>query len=142
MASVTPVTTGTSDLFKPDTAPTSSASTASSQPQETAAESPLPADSVQLSLQALQLLETSRLLEAAGAGSKAFNATGGLMETQQSQLSGPITLAPQPELAAALEQAYGLFSSQIPRPYVRPRRPVDARPKGRNSRENPRDRGR
>jgi hypothetical protein len=135
MASVTPVTAGASDLFKSDTAPASAALAASSHTEEIAAESAPPNDSVQLSLQALQLLETSRLLEATGASLRAFNGASGLLESQESRLSGPITLAPQPELAAALEQAYGLSSRQIPRPFVRPRRTIATRPRGRNPRE-------
>src|SRR5579871_2811528 len=100
MASVTPVTGGPSDLFKPDTTPASAALTANAHDAETATEGPATSDSVQLSLQALQLLETNRLFEATGTSVKAFNAASGLMETQESRLSGPITLAAQPELAA------------------------------------------
>ena len=74
MASVTPVMAGTSDLFKSDTAPASPVSPTSAHGEETPAESALANDSVQLSLQALQLLETSRLLESAGSAAKAFNA--------------------------------------------------------------------
>jgi hypothetical protein len=128
-------------LFKSDTAPASAATTAFSHAEETAAEIIPANDSVQLSLQALQLLETSRLIEAAGTSLKGFNAASGLMETQESRLSGPITLAPQPELAAALELAYGLSSGLIRRPPMRPRRAVEkvaARPKGKNPREKER----
>ncbi len=135
MASVTPVTAGAADLFKSDTSPASSASASTSHTEEAAAESTPANDSVQLSLQALQLLETSRLIDAAGTSLKAFNAASGLMETQESRLSGPITLSPQPELAAALEQAYGLSSSFVQRPLVRPRQPAARRPKGKNPRE-------
>jgi hypothetical protein len=135
MASVTPVMAGTSDLFKSDTAPASPVSPTSAHGEETPAESALANDSVQLSLQALQLLETSRLLESAGSAAKAFNAASGMLDTQESRLAGPITLAAQPELAAALEQAYGLSSGQIRPPFVRARRPVAARPKGKNPRE-------
>src|ERR1700722_10341313 len=100
MASVTPVNAGASDLFKSATSGTPLSSAAPSPGAQTAPESDSPDDSVQLSQQALQLLETNRLFEGATASQRAVEAG--------SALTGPITLAPQPELAAALEQAYGI----------------------------------
>jgi hypothetical protein len=127
MASVTPVNAGASDLFKSGTTGTPLSSAAPSPNAQTAPESEPANDSVQLSLQALQLIETNRLFNAGSASQRA-------VETN-SALTGPITLAPQPELAAALEQAYGLSAAEARRPVIRPRRPAVNKPKGKPSRE-------
>jgi len=127
MASVTPVNPGASDLFKSGTTGTPLSSAAPSPNAQIASESQPADDSVQLSLHALQLLETNRLFEAGSSSQKAA-------ETNSS-LTGPITLASQPELAAALEQAYGLSSAGTRRPVIRARRPAVNKPKGKPSRE-------
>jgi len=115
MASVTPVNAGASDLFKSGTTSTPFSSTTSATAVETAPEGEAVDDSVQLSQQAMQLLE------AAGTARKAGESS--------STLTGPVTLAPQPELAAALEQAYGLSSGKTRRPVIRAPRTGVPRPK-------------
>jgi hypothetical protein len=137
MASVTPVPAGASDLFQSDTTPASH-SAAASHALENSHESESADDTVELSQQALQLLETNRLFAAANGAQKVFNAAAGLLETQTSSLTGPIVLASQPELAAALEQAYGLVSGRTARPVVPARRPMIVRPKDKSSRERSR----
>ncbi len=137
MASVTPVTAGASDLFQSDTTPASHSATAP-HALETAHDSESADDTVELSEQALQLLETNRLFTAAHGAQKVFNAAAGMLETQTSSLTGPIVLASQPELAAALEQAYGFSAGRTARPVVPARRPMIARPKDKSSRDQSR----